>query len=277
MIREKLFYTIDHGSAAVAPVVTPDTGYNFTAWDVAFSNITEDLTVVAQYEIISYSVGFDPAEGTYVSGELVQTIEHGSAAIEPVVQAPSNYQFIGWDLSIDAVTEDLITVAQYEFIGPPPLAEFDFVNGLQFTGMTAVTLPVELLGTSSPDAALVYALATTTKKKNKKYSYKNANLALSEFNKISVSLKAGMLLAEEGEIRIKIQLIMDTGQKLNKWLDLNISDLQMQELYHEFTVPVDASALKEINIVTQQLIFPMTVQAIYLTDLTITEIVDPNN
>ena len=143
--------------------------------------------------------------------------------------------------------------------------------------MTAVTLPVELLGTSSPDAALVYALATITKKKNKKYSYKNANLALSEFNKISVSLKAGMLLAEEGEIRIKIQLIMDTGQKLNKWLDLNISDLQMQELYHEFTVPVDASALKEINIVTQQLIFPMTVQAIYLTDLTITEIVDPNN
>jgi formylglycine-generating enzyme required for sulfatase activity len=44
---------VDYEKAATAPAVPSRTGYNFTDWDTDFSNVTEDLTVTAQYTVIS--------------------------------------------------------------------------------------------------------------------------------------------------------------------------------------------------------------------------------
>ncbi|WP_181918734.1 S8 family serine peptidase [Wenzhouxiangella sediminis] len=41
--------TVDHGSAAIAPADPVRPNYTFTGWDVAFDNVTGDLTVTAQY------------------------------------------------------------------------------------------------------------------------------------------------------------------------------------------------------------------------------------
>ncbi|OVE77552.1 hypothetical protein BVX99_02380 [bacterium F16] len=46
-----LVQTIDYGSAATAPVITADSGYTFTGWDIAFENVTSNLTVAAQYSV----------------------------------------------------------------------------------------------------------------------------------------------------------------------------------------------------------------------------------
>ena len=42
--------TVNYGAAATAPADPTRDGYTFTGWDVAFNNVTSNLTVTAQYE-----------------------------------------------------------------------------------------------------------------------------------------------------------------------------------------------------------------------------------
>jgi len=103
---------IPKGSDAVAPD-DPDNyyGYHFVGWDKGFTNVTEDLTVTAEYEINTYSVTFVDWDGTELDA---QTIEHGSAAVAPADPARTGYTFIGWDVDFDYITGELTVTAQYE-------------------------------------------------------------------------------------------------------------------------------------------------------------------
>jgi len=49
---------VTHGSAATAPEDPTRVGYTFTGWDTDFSNVTDNLTVTAQYQINTYTVTF---------------------------------------------------------------------------------------------------------------------------------------------------------------------------------------------------------------------------
>ena len=42
--------TVEHGGRAAAPTAPTREGYTFTGWDVKFDNVTENMTVKAQYE-----------------------------------------------------------------------------------------------------------------------------------------------------------------------------------------------------------------------------------
>lgn len=59
--------TVEYGSSATAPTVTR-TGYNFVGWDKAFDNVTGDITITAQWEIIKFTVTF------IVDGQVYDTI-----------------------------------------------------------------------------------------------------------------------------------------------------------------------------------------------------------
>ena len=113
-----LFQTIDNGSAAIDPTITANGGYTFTGWDVAFNNVTSDLTVTAQYSVIQYTVTFEKgSNGSRTGGgALSQTINHGSAATAPTITANAGYTFTGWDPAFNNVTSDLTVTAQYTVI-----------------------------------------------------------------------------------------------------------------------------------------------------------------
>jgi hypothetical protein len=123
-----LVQIVNDGDAAVAPTITPDPGYTFDGWDVAFDNVTGDLTVNAQYTQITYTVTFD--EGTNGSrtggGALVQTVAHAAAATAPVITPDAGFTFDGWNAAFDNVTSDLTVTAQYS---PLPTYTVTFVEG----------------------------------------------------------------------------------------------------------------------------------------------------
>ena len=60
-----------------------------------------------------YTVKYDPAGGTLVSGKLKQTVKEGKDASEPVVSR-DGYQFEGWDKEAKDVDEDMVITAQWK-------------------------------------------------------------------------------------------------------------------------------------------------------------------
>ena len=102
--------TVDYGDAAAAPSDPTREGYHFTGWDKDFSNITENLTVTAQYAINVYTVTFVDSSDKTLKTEKV---EHGKGATAPSAPSVEGYHFTGWDKKFDNVTSDLTIKAQY--------------------------------------------------------------------------------------------------------------------------------------------------------------------
>ena len=102
---------VQHGGDAEAPADPTRTGYTFTGWDKAFTNITADLVVTAQYEINTYTVTFKDWDGTVLK---TQEVQHGGDAEAPADPTRTGYTFTGWDKAFTNITADLVVTAQYE-------------------------------------------------------------------------------------------------------------------------------------------------------------------
>ncbi|MEI6421685.1 MAG: ice-binding family protein, partial [Lentisphaerota bacterium] len=103
-----LIQAVTHGSAAAAPTVLTNAGCNFTGWSRAFSNITADTRVIAQYYFSICTVTFvEGANGT-ITGTKVQTVNNG-ASTAAVTAVPSNgYHFVNWTGSFSGTANPLI-------------------------------------------------------------------------------------------------------------------------------------------------------------------------
>ena len=105
---------VEEGQSATAPSNPTRDGYTFIGWDVDFTNVTNNLTVTAQYEeIIYYTVTFKDWDETVLK---TQTVEEGQPASAPDNPTRDGYIFIGWDVDFTNVTSDLLVTAQYEEI-----------------------------------------------------------------------------------------------------------------------------------------------------------------
>ena len=101
---------VNPGEAAVAPEVTPREGYNFTGWDKDFSEVTENMTVTAQYELKKFIVRFYDWDDTFL-GE--SETEWGMSASAPAIPGREGYKFSGWDKDISCIKEDMSVKALY--------------------------------------------------------------------------------------------------------------------------------------------------------------------
>ena len=70
---------VQYGGAATAPANPTRTGYTFTGWDKAFTNVTANLVVTAQYSINTYTVTFKDWDGTVLK---TQQVQYGGAATD---------------------------------------------------------------------------------------------------------------------------------------------------------------------------------------------------
>jgi len=127
--------TVEYGKAATAPEAPVVEGYDFTGWDVDFSEIYGDTYVTAQYEIKTFTVTFVGYAGEILKEE---TVEYGAAATAPEAPAVENHTFTGWDVAFDNITGDLTVNAKY-LENMPTIITVTFVgmNG-EFIGSVTV-------------------------------------------------------------------------------------------------------------------------------------------
>ena len=108
---------VEEGHDAHGPAEEPTrNGYTFIGWSKPITNITADLTVVAQYEVekVYYTVTFLDWDGTEL---FVETVEEGKDAQGPAEEPTRDgYTFIGWSKPITNITADLTVVAMYEVL-----------------------------------------------------------------------------------------------------------------------------------------------------------------
>lgn len=111
LLGDTIRFSVD--GTVTQPSVTADAGYRFTGWNKSLSLITQDMTVTAQY-VKTYNVRFDPgAHGRITSGSANQTVDEGTGATAPSIQAYANWRFIGWDRSFRYVNADTVVTALY--------------------------------------------------------------------------------------------------------------------------------------------------------------------
>ena len=115
--------TQNYGTTVTAPVTTK-VGYRFLGWykdgaafDFANTKLTEDITLVAKWEIQTFTVTFNTDGGTAVA-PLTQN--YGTTVTAPVT-TKVGYRFLGWykegvafDFANTKLTEDITLVAKWE-------------------------------------------------------------------------------------------------------------------------------------------------------------------
>jgi hypothetical protein len=113
---------VDYGTSATAPADPEREGYTFTGWDLPFDNVTDSLTVTAQYEVITYTVTFLDYDGTTILKE--EEVAYGGSATAPADPVREGFTFSGWDVAFDNITSDLNVIAQYT-----PLYTLTYIAG----------------------------------------------------------------------------------------------------------------------------------------------------
>jgi len=155
--------SVAHGSAAIAPTAPEREGYAFIGWDKDFSNVTEDMTVTAQYSANSYSITYT------INGEeyTAQTYEFGAVVSAPEYTVPEGHTFSGWDIPETMPAENLVldaaltvnsysitytingeeyTAQTYEFGAEVSAPEYTVPEGHTFSGWNIPeTMPAENL------------------------------------------------------------------------------------------------------------------------------------
>ena len=169
--------SVAHGSAAIEPTAPEREGYAFIGWDKDFSNVTEDMTVTAQYSANSYSITYT------INGEeyAVRNYEYGAAVSAPEYTVPEGHTFSGWDIPETMPAQNLVldaaltvnsytitytingeeyTAQTYEFGAEVSAPEYTVPEGHTFSGWDIPeTMPAENLVL---DAALTVNEYTVT-------------------------------------------------------------------------------------------------------------------
>lgn len=110
---------VDEGSDATAPELEQKEGYVFCYWDHIYTNITQNLTVMAIYNVKTFSVKFLDYDnvplGALIDNHVVyeQNVEVGHSAVEPEHPTRDGYRFTSWSRDFGDITADMIIYAQY--------------------------------------------------------------------------------------------------------------------------------------------------------------------
>ncbi|HAQ55993.1 MAG TPA: hypothetical protein DCR44_01080 [Acholeplasmatales bacterium] len=103
--------TVDYGANASIGDPAPHTGYTFTGWSTsAYLALSENLTVYAEYQILTFTVTFRDWDGTLLA-EIIT--DYGADAVLPSDPVRADYDFSSWSGDYTDVYDDETVTATY--------------------------------------------------------------------------------------------------------------------------------------------------------------------
>ncbi len=102
--------SVPYGGDATAPGDPTREGHTFTGWSPSYDNVTEELTVTAQYRINTFVVTFVDYDGDVIKR---QTVDWNTGADSPGDPTRDGYEFTGWDVPFNRIVKDTTVTAQY--------------------------------------------------------------------------------------------------------------------------------------------------------------------
>ncbi|MBR4461226.1 MAG: InlB B-repeat-containing protein, partial [Erysipelotrichaceae bacterium] len=152
--------TVKHGEKAVKPETDPaKEGYTFLGWydganEYDFdTEVKDDLTLTAKYEVIKLTVTFVVDGETYDT----QTVEYGQKAEEPEAPEKEGYAFAGWydgedEYDFDTeVKEDLTLTAKWTVV-----YGIDMPESLTVVAESSVDLEAKVVSEEPTDKVIKY-------------------------------------------------------------------------------------------------------------------------
>jgi len=97
---------VEHGSSCTPVMAEPDTSYHFVDWTGDYNgtanpltilNVTSDMTITANFAINQYTVTFVEGPNGTITGDKVQTVNHGSSTSEVTAVPGTGYGFVDLD------------------------------------------------------------------------------------------------------------------------------------------------------------------------------------
>jgi uncharacterized repeat protein (TIGR02543 family) len=156
--------TVNHGSNCTAVTANIPTGYSFVNWTgtggftstanpVTVTNVTQNMTITANYAINQYTVNFqtDGTAGSSLTGATSQTVNYGSNCTAVTANAPVNYHFVNWTgtggfistdnpVTVTSVTQNMTITANFAIDQYTVNFQTDGTPGATLTGSTSQTV-----------------------------------------------------------------------------------------------------------------------------------------
>ena len=118
---------VDFGLDGTEVEASPATGYHFTNWSDGIltaartdTNVTDDITVTANFAVNSYTLTYAAGAGGSISGTSPQTVDHGSDGTLVTAVPNTGYHFTSWSDGIltaartdTNVTDDITVTANF--------------------------------------------------------------------------------------------------------------------------------------------------------------------
>ena len=109
--NEIVVRTVDHGANATPPDNPIRETHNFTGWSGDYTNVTNDRTITALWEIKTYAVTFVDGLGNEI---VVRTVNHGANATPPDNPIRETHNFTNWSGDYTNVTSTRTITALWE-------------------------------------------------------------------------------------------------------------------------------------------------------------------
>lgn len=107
-LEGELIQIVSSAGNGTAVLAVPDTGYHFAGWSDGETdnprtdlNVTQNITVTANFAVNTYTLTYSAGTGGIISGESPQTVEHGKDGTTVVAAPKEGYEFAEWS---DGVT-----------------------------------------------------------------------------------------------------------------------------------------------------------------------------
>ena len=155
--KELFRQSVPYGGSATAPTAPSKRGFTFTGWKGIYTNVKQDVTIVATYIRNKYTVNFFDEKGQLLD---TQRVEFESGATAPKAPALTDYEFSAWDKKFDRIEGDTDVYPVYTWANADLPISISDVSAVRDSEGYNVTFTLNNSPNGAKTARLVVALKT---------------------------------------------------------------------------------------------------------------------